>query len=102
MKLKPTKQTASIKTRYEHFAINHDGVRVDVIVDYNYMTVSIVNNTRDKKEYMFCGRWSNYEQWRYKILDAIKEAMRIWFVKLDERRHSDELDIAERMIAQIE
>jgi hypothetical protein len=56
MKLKPTKQTASIKTRYEHFAINHDGVRVDVIVDYNYMTVSIVNNTRDKKEYMFCGR----------------------------------------------
>ena len=48
---------------------------------------------------MFCERSLNYEQWRYNILEAIQEAMKIWFDKLRIRKEQDDIDYAEKIIA---
>ena len=97
--MKKTKQILPIKTRYEHLAINHNNIRVDIVVDYVNMQVSLVDKNREKRSYMFCERSLNYEQWRYNILEAIQEAMKIWFDKLRIRKEEDYIDCAEKIIA---
>lgn len=88
--IKKTKQTEPIKVWYEHLSINHNWCRVDICIDYSNMNVSLVNNDRTPKEYIFCNRSLSYEDWWYNILEAIKDAMKIWFDKLRIRQEEKE------------
>lgn len=97
--MKKTKQTEAIKTRYEHLSIVHNWIRVDIVIDYANMNLSLVDKNRAKRDYMFCERSLTYEQWRYNILEAIKEAMKLWFEKLRIRQNDNEVEYAEKMIA---
>ena len=97
--IKKTKQTQAIKTWYEHLAINDKWVRIDIVIDYAAMTVSIVEPNRNNKSYMFCWRSLSYQQWRTNILEAIQTAMDIWFAKLREREDKDLKDMADKLIA---
>lgn len=96
--MKKTKQETPIKTWYEHLSIVHNWIRVDIIVDYVNMQVSLVDQYREKKNWMFCERWFTYESWRNNILDAMKEAMKIWFDKLREREEINLREFADKMV----
>lgn len=73
----------------EHFSINHNGIKVDVLVDYKQMHVSIVDHDRSKKNYMFCERWLRYQNSWKEILKAIEIWMDEWFRRLQERHDAD-------------
>jgi hypothetical protein len=97
-KMKKTKQETPIKTWYEHLSITHNWIRVDIIVDYVNMQVSLVDQNRNKKNWVFCERGFTYENWWNNILDAMKEAMKIWFDKLREREEIYHKELADKMI----
>lgn len=84
-----TKQTDERVVNYEHISIIHEWIRVDVVVDYQNMKVSIVDSFRNKKNYMFCERWLSYRDNWYNILKAIEKGMDVWFSKLEERQDKD-------------
>ena len=83
--IKKTKQTET-KVWLEHLSIVHEWVRVDVIIDYKDMNVSLVDIYRNKKEYIFIKRWLAYKNWWNNILEAISKGMELGFSKLAERQ----------------
>jgi hypothetical protein len=85
--------------RSEHLSVESFWISVDIIVDYINMNVSLVNRDRTNKEWMFVNRSLSYEQSRYNILNAIKEAMDFWFNKLIERQTINEHKDIEKIIA---
>lgn len=85
-----TKPLQEIKQRYEHVSINHNGIRVDIVIDYITMKVAIVDSERNNKDRVFVNRSLSYEYSWYNILEAIKEAMKVWFDKLRVRQEENE------------
>ena len=73
----------------EHFSITHKWIKIDVLVDYKQMHVSIIDHDRSKKNYMFCERWLRYQKSWTEILEAIQIWMDEWFKKLQERHDRD-------------
>ena len=59
--IKQTKQTES-KIWFEHISIVHNQIRIDIVIDYKDSKISIVDNHRNKKNFMFCERSLSYEQ----------------------------------------
>lgn len=90
--IKKTKVPES-KVWLEHYSLNYEWVRVDIVVDYQKMDVSLVDNARNKKEYWFAWRSLSYEKWWYTIVDAIKSAMQFGFDKLRIREEENNKDV---------
>ena len=72
--------------QYKHFSLTHKGVRVDVVVDIKEQTVSITDEYRGRKDFLFQKRGLEYQKWWYDILEAIKLWMDEWFRILKEHR----------------
>lgn len=96
--IKKSKITEPIKVWYELLSVKHNWVLVYILLDYFNMNLSLVDKDRTPKEYIFCNRSLSYEDWWYNILEAIKEAMKIWFEKLRIRQEENEKEKLEFMI----
>lgn len=86
------------KQRKDETSVYHKWICVDILIDYIQMQVSIMDKNVGKKNYIFCWRWLWYEQWWYKILEAIQVAMKYGFDKLRERQEANEKEEIEKII----
>lgn len=83
--VKKITQPSPIKVEYEQLTITTNGIAVHIVIDYQNMTISLVERDRSKKQYMFCERPLRYESNWNNILVAMREAMDIGFQRLKER-----------------
>ncbi len=87
--------------QYKHFSLTHKSVRIDIVVDLQKQTVSLTDEYRDRKDYLFQKRWLEYQQWWYDILEAMKLWMDEWFRIL--REHRDNMtEEAVKLYAELE
>lgn len=70
--------------QYKHFSLTHKGIRIDVVVDLQKKTVSLTDEYRGKKNYLFANRGLEYQIGRHNILEAMKLWMDEWYRILQE------------------
>lgn len=75
---KSTKQTET-KVRLEHVSIVHNSIRVDLLINYKKMEISLCDVDGNKKVWMFCERSLGYQDGWNNILAAMQVAMDFGF-----------------------